>query len=436
MDFEQFLDKDILNFLDSKIEHKGKNLIDREEEYGLYISKDYVKELNTALDNDELTKAKRLFDELKDDYNKLPKNSLERKKIYVVLEQMFAKIEAYVKMHDHHSESVPISLKLSTVALDTGIKQHMSKLEMQSAIIEQQTASLAVEPKASTVKQMTNTTESSEPIVSSKIPPLTTTFTENKETMQIIEKIMKQKPEVTAINPVKEKPAITKPSTKMKSEADKPMIQEAPKPSIIKEPYQKPIVHAEKHEDKKLETPSSGSPQKSSVTGEKGIEIYKIPKIRTNTYSGKHDEIVKKTGGHEPTLMNDAAHNERIIAPNKDDHIKDDKATIGSGMSIGGMQLPVRIDKDNSVSVNEQLQTNKTAYTGGINSKSDNTELFRGRPDDTSTVDSLYFHGVSLLYNHRYHEAYKFFEEVLAVRPRSKAAKIRMQECVEAISSG
>ena len=65
MDFEQYLERDILTFLDSKIYKKESTSIDREEEYGLYLTKDYLKELNYALDNDELTRAKKLFDELK-----------------------------------------------------------------------------------------------------------------------------------------------------------------------------------------------------------------------------------------------------------------------------------------------------------------------------------------------------------------------------------
>jgi len=100
MDFEQYLEKDILTFLDSKIEHKDNTAMDREEEYGLYLTKDYLKELNYALDNDELTKAKKLFDELKSAYSRLPKTSSERKKIYTLLEKMYGKIQNYVKIKE------------------------------------------------------------------------------------------------------------------------------------------------------------------------------------------------------------------------------------------------------------------------------------------------------------------------------------------------
>ena len=104
MEFEQYLERDILVFLDSKIEHKNTSDIDREEEYGLYLTKDYIKELNYALDNDELTKAKKLFDELKLNYSKLPKNSIESKKMYSLLEKMYEKIQDYVRIKEEKLE--------------------------------------------------------------------------------------------------------------------------------------------------------------------------------------------------------------------------------------------------------------------------------------------------------------------------------------------
>jgi len=106
MELEQYLERDIITFLDSKITKKEKNIIDREEDYGLYLTKDYVKELTYALDNDELTKAKKLFDELKGNYAQLPKNSIERKKIYSLLEKMYEKIQNYVKIKEGKIEVI------------------------------------------------------------------------------------------------------------------------------------------------------------------------------------------------------------------------------------------------------------------------------------------------------------------------------------------
>jgi len=106
MEFEQYLERDILTFLDSKIDKKENTSIDREEEYGLYLTKDYLKELNYALDNDELTRAKKLFDELKTNYSRLPKSSVERKKIYSLLEKMYDKIQNYVRIKEGKIEVI------------------------------------------------------------------------------------------------------------------------------------------------------------------------------------------------------------------------------------------------------------------------------------------------------------------------------------------
>ena len=106
MDLEQFLEKNILMFLDSKIQRSDIAKKDREEEYGLYLTKDYLKELNQALENDELSKAKKLFDELKDRYSKLSKNDPERKKLYEILEKMYEKIQQYVEIKEGKIEVI------------------------------------------------------------------------------------------------------------------------------------------------------------------------------------------------------------------------------------------------------------------------------------------------------------------------------------------
>jgi len=106
MDFEQYLEQDILKFLDSKMEKNDRDSIDREEEYGLYLTRDYLKELTYVLDNDELTKAKKLFDELKRIYVKLPASSFEKKKVYKILEKMYNKIQNYVEIKEGKVEVI------------------------------------------------------------------------------------------------------------------------------------------------------------------------------------------------------------------------------------------------------------------------------------------------------------------------------------------
>ncbi len=95
MDFEQFLEQDIITFLEGKVEKKEKTNIAREEDYGLYLTKDYVKELEQALANDNMSRAKALFDELKDIYNHY-NQPVGKKKIYLILDEMYAHITHYV----------------------------------------------------------------------------------------------------------------------------------------------------------------------------------------------------------------------------------------------------------------------------------------------------------------------------------------------------
>jgi len=73
MDLGEFFGKRHDEFPRFQNREEDHNVVDREEEYGLYMNRDYLKELDSALDNDELTKAKKLFDELKNYYNSLPK---------------------------------------------------------------------------------------------------------------------------------------------------------------------------------------------------------------------------------------------------------------------------------------------------------------------------------------------------------------------------
>ncbi|MFA5797354.1 MAG: hypothetical protein WC916_04940 [Candidatus Woesearchaeota archaeon] len=96
MDLEQFLEEDIITFLDSKVETRGTASVDREDDYGLYITKDYVKELETALQNDNLSRAKKLFDELKAIYHTY-NQPLGKKKIYIMLDEMYTRITKYVE---------------------------------------------------------------------------------------------------------------------------------------------------------------------------------------------------------------------------------------------------------------------------------------------------------------------------------------------------
>ena len=108
MDIDEFLEKDIIHFLEQRKEKPTANA-DREEDYGLYLTKDYLKEAANYLNRDELIEAQKLFDELRLHYNSLPKESLESKKVYSMLEQMYTKIDIYLKLRSASEKIRPFS---------------------------------------------------------------------------------------------------------------------------------------------------------------------------------------------------------------------------------------------------------------------------------------------------------------------------------------
>ena len=99
MELSKFLQQDIMEFLEKKSseqrEHRGRL---RSEEFGLFsIEKDYAKETDQALEEQDYTKAKRIFDELREAYNGLRGDNEKREKIYAILEEVYAKIKEGLK---------------------------------------------------------------------------------------------------------------------------------------------------------------------------------------------------------------------------------------------------------------------------------------------------------------------------------------------------
>ncbi|MBN2052690.1 hypothetical protein JW756_04255 [Candidatus Woesearchaeota archaeon] len=97
MDFDKFIEKDILEFLDKQamnIAEKAAGL--REEEFDLYeINKDYSKEIDSALKEGDLGKAQKIFEDVKNHYIKAPPTSLSKKRLYTIMEEMYEKIKDF-----------------------------------------------------------------------------------------------------------------------------------------------------------------------------------------------------------------------------------------------------------------------------------------------------------------------------------------------------
>ncbi len=97
MDFDKFLEKDIIEFLDEQavvVAEKVANL--REEEFDLYeITQDYSKEISNALKERDLRKAQKVFEDVKSKYLKAPETSLSKKRLYIILEEIYEKMKDY-----------------------------------------------------------------------------------------------------------------------------------------------------------------------------------------------------------------------------------------------------------------------------------------------------------------------------------------------------
>ncbi len=97
MDFDKFVERDILEFLDAQamlIAEKAAGI--REEEFDLYeITKDYSKEISEALKSEDLKKAKQIFEDVKNRYQKASDTSLSKKRLYTIMEEIYERIKDY-----------------------------------------------------------------------------------------------------------------------------------------------------------------------------------------------------------------------------------------------------------------------------------------------------------------------------------------------------
>ncbi len=102
MELSEFLKSEIGHYLDSRKEiQKEKTAFAREEEFKIFnAQKDYLKDLDQALENDNLDAAKKLFDELKGHFQQVKPESQDQKKIYKILIIMRQKIKQYIDKKD------------------------------------------------------------------------------------------------------------------------------------------------------------------------------------------------------------------------------------------------------------------------------------------------------------------------------------------------
>src|SRR4030043_424465 len=97
MDFEKFIEKDIIEFLDELTMMAAEKAAElREEEFDLYeITEDYSREITKALKEGNLRKAQEIFEDVKNKFTKAPENALSKRRFYIIMEEIYEKIKDY-----------------------------------------------------------------------------------------------------------------------------------------------------------------------------------------------------------------------------------------------------------------------------------------------------------------------------------------------------
>ncbi|NJL43890.1 MAG: hypothetical protein HC945_01010 [Nitrosarchaeum sp.] len=100
MDLQQFLHEDILAYLERQeailsAQNRGSKIRAMDDEFGLFIQRDYSKELTDALDVNNKELAKKIFIEAEESFERAPEGSNEREALRRILEELAIKIRLF-----------------------------------------------------------------------------------------------------------------------------------------------------------------------------------------------------------------------------------------------------------------------------------------------------------------------------------------------------
>jgi tetratricopeptide (TPR) repeat protein len=476
MELDEFLEKDIINFLDARIENKDRSVVDREEEYGLYLNKDYLKELDAALDNDELTRAKKLFDELKDNYNKLPKTSLERKKIYTVLEKMYAKIEAYVDMKDRsrsdtvthviiekaparQSRASNMQVLENTNYMTQDIASAVNNLGEKVSTVEREVLSLKSsfdEPKISEPRPVTSKSIPLQSVplhsINRELPFENRPFVENK----ILEPTINPKPIIN----------ISKALEIADYENEQDRHDKGSREIDLSESTRiSPMPQLTKLTPQNIQAPEIPQPAKreleiSQHEVSNRPKIYRIP-IK-ELVPEKNTKDTKDTKDTIPQIkimpkINAISDIKPMMTPTPIkqwiENIPNDKSRAASQQKIP-VSIPFSKMQKSQLSKTQIPKIQKSGVpilkTSKIHLDDAPKESMTSdaiTPEDPfilkynlmkmthHKLDELYEEGIYQMYQSNYVEASKIFEKIIELKPKNKAAKIRWLECLEVMEN-
>ncbi|MEM4260229.1 MAG: hypothetical protein QXG00_03260 [Candidatus Woesearchaeota archaeon] len=103
---DEYIENDIISFLESKTQGISKKGIVRDEEINLYSTKqrDYEKEIEQSLKEENILKAKSIFEDLKNDYLQANNNS-NKKKLLKIMEVVHKKIKHHIEKKEKETKS-------------------------------------------------------------------------------------------------------------------------------------------------------------------------------------------------------------------------------------------------------------------------------------------------------------------------------------------
>jgi thioredoxin-like negative regulator of GroEL len=438
MEFEQYLERDIITFLDSKMQRKDRTAIDREEEYGLYLTKDYLKELSYALDNDELTKAKKLFDELKSNYSKLPRSSVERKKIYSLLERMYEKIQNYVRIKEGRievikqgdSEIFKDRTDKFTETADISGKAQEDKIDTEQLRIEIKRTSLPISLEEKPLKT----------IEDNKTDIPTASTAESLEDMNI--SIPAPEAPVSMIDAPKEK------ETKATVPPTPPTVVNAMEDKTKAEPVEE--VHKKREKHKKPYEKNEEIPEKVLLKGgesesvrQKGLEEIKdeiinttaghLEKLKTHVTGKLLDELNKKieekSDEHSNSidLLRKEIIKEMIKELNR--RFKVERRETDRKMETLRSDILQQVYDHTGQTISANNNQPNIAGESHINAADE--EKTSDEKDSNKKLNVVYEQAVYYMFDNKYDEAARLFRSILESHPNNKAARIRLQECIE-----
>lgn len=414
MDLDTFLEKDIILFLENKKGKKAITNIDREDEYGLYLSKDYLKELEHLLEKDEITEAQKLFDELRDHYNKLPKGSLEGKKVYSILEQMYSKIQTYLKLRYNMGSMMPFDEVLSSGfggtsesegGVNLGANNNASSIERRIDLLSQKLMSCLQDVRElKIVVSKSNSTSQQSPSRSQTLSSIQTLERQSNVPKYIPKKELSQIEKSEIEKNILESPLFKKPLTE----------PEAKKPTRIPEETPKLPDFNLKKEPETITTVPVYSQLKEDKIRE--IKLFKVPRRsidRTEVKSGMIPGMKPIMVVNTPlTTSSNISSNIYLNDSSSDDSVIEDRASTYNESETF---------KDLRHRFSKVLMSKKRSIPKKV----------IGLPKPYH--EKIYSEALDAMNKGNYVHASRLFSKVLKIHPHHTASRIRLKQCGEAM---